>query len=289
MKSGESDNRRCPTSKRPGTTITMREILALRNMLFALMACCAVALFPACGTDGPPIGSDDDDDIVGDDDDIVGNDDDDAGDDDDTTLTADPIGISVGILVNALDQADWPEFEATIDGAPLEGDLFMVPADDAWHTIAVRDGTFNSDGDFTPANEYVHAECSVSVVGDLLKVRVTHSDEYADFYPEVSDFGHWDGSQVEYEYEHGDNLVVPLNKDVSGHYWCELGSSPSEDWVGMDFGEVAAYFFGGILMFVNGHQLIGADSVGTIFEGTVSGDTFSGIYGETTPFTCIPM
>jgi hypothetical protein len=269
----------------------MREILALRNMLFALMACCAVALFPACGTDGPPIGSDDDDDtVVGDDDDVVSDDDDTVGDDDDTTSAADPIGISVGIIVNALDQADWPEFEATIDGAPLEGDLFMVPADGAWHTIAVT------------AEGYLHAECTVSVVGDLLKVRVNHSDDYVTFYPEVSDFGHWDGSQVEYDYEHGDSLMVPLNKDMSGQWYCELGASPFEDWVGMDFGEVSAYFFEDVPMNVNGHQLFGPGYADNIFHyGAVDS---TGFYGNryvsddvadvptTEPgaaFSCIPM
>ncbi len=269
----------------------MREILAIRNLLLALMAFCAVALLPACGTDGPPIGSDDDDDIVGDDDDVTGDDDDVTGDDDDDddTTAANAIGIDVGIFVNALDAADWPEFEATIDGSTFEDGLFMVPADDAWHTISVVDGTYDSDDNFTPSNEYQHAECSVSVVGDLLKVRVIHYSEYVTFYPEMSDFGHWDGSEVEYDYEHGDALMVPLNKNVSGQWYCESGTSPSENWVGMDFGEVAAYFFNGVPMCVNGHRLIGDNGFGGIFDGVVSSTSFEGMLDNALPFECIPF
>lgn len=228
----------------------------------------------------------------GDDDDALG-DDDVAGDDDDDTAEANAIGIAIGITVNHLDEADWPEVVATIEGATIERsedtDWYRVPADGAWHAVTVL-ATACTDPeveDYASPDCYMHAECDVRVQGDLLKVRVVHAPEYTTYYEYVSDFGHWDGDSVEFEYEEGETLVVPLNVNPTGEWGCVVDDvSESMDWIDVEFGEKGSYLFENNSVFIDGHGMV-APAGDWLYSGVVdtSGESFTSSEGSAN-FTC---
>ncbi|OGL83358.1 hypothetical protein A3B32_02935 [Candidatus Uhrbacteria bacterium RIFCSPLOWO2_01_FULL_53_9] len=232
-------------------------------------------------------------------------DDDDAADDDDD-VGPDSIGIAVDIVVNYLDEEDWPSFVATVDGAEVveraeEPDLFRVPADGDWHSVVVTTGGGPSGEPCDPYEDwpaitpdcYMHAQCDVRVQGDQVKVRVTHypgNDEgppYSEVYEYVSDFGHWDGNEVEFEYDEGDTLVVPMNYNPSGEWGCVLGGvSEHVYWVDVEYGERGANMFSAPV-YVDGHRMV-AWTINGSYDGMVnpSGSAYD-MFEDSYSFACV--
>ena len=181
-----------------------------------------------------------------------------------------------------------------VERSEEESDLYRVPADGAWHAVTVlATACLDPEGEnFASPDCYMHAECDVRVQGDLLKVRVVHAPEYTTYYEYVSDFGHWDGDSVEYEYEEGETLIVPLNINPTGEWGCvREGGQDTVDWVEDEFGELGWCLFTGqehtcvTPVYVDGHRMI--SSAGNELDGIVnaSGDSFMSSEGSPS-FTC---
>lgn len=223
------------------------------GFVFLAAMCAAVAGCP----ENPPVN---DDDTIVNDDDVVGDDDDGVDDDDDT---GDSVGVNVDLLVNELDEGEWPNEYCCLDYDPavLEGDLVMVPDDGAEHALTLTTGGACSDWD---PGAYFHAKTMLKVVDGAVLVSVYHYWEYIDVYPQFEGEGYWTLDEDEETdvwvnvsiVDEGGTLTVSLNADVSGEWYCD--ATPGGEYVDtffLDYGEMVSAFFGGT-MFVFGNELL---------------------------------